>query len=535
MLHQLAAELDQPGRGTSRFAGFHAAWLGVAAMLAIGLAAVGPAVHAQDAAPNAAVASGAGASGAGASGAGAKAATAKTGTPKTGNPKSAGVKNGAKTGSSKTGNTKTGNTKTSGTKTGNTKTSGTKTGDSKTSGAAAGVVPLSRLPASLELPPLPSVMPPAVTLPSVRLPSTPPSSIPTPSTSGGKADARVIGKLDLPPQADCVIYLRGGEAGMGERDLRTKFHLVEQPAAEGVTSGGGHWLLFPGRAAAEGSGSGKPAIAELRRESDQLTFRWLEAAAAEPAARQLANCVLEISAAQSRRFLPLRLTVKGDPLTFQFQDAMQMRWEVPDAPEPWRVKVELRLASKEPRYRFVGNSTLDASQGTTWIEFMDRRSAEALKLKIECELRGDQLRLQASAFFQAPGEPNPVRLSPATYKRAVERVKAVTTQLEGQLAALAAVGKAAAARDGGKGGKAGGGRGKGGESPADLARKQWEKQLAAAREAAKQLDDLAELQRLVDGRGQLLVRAVVDVEGQLVVLLQADKPTIRAGTSKKSS
>ncbi|MFM7070548.1 MAG: hypothetical protein ACKO38_01965 [Planctomycetota bacterium] len=385
---------------------------------------------------------------------------------------------------------------------------------------------LSRLPMSWDLPPLPAM-------------------------GDGNNGAVAIGRLDVPTQADCVVYLRGGEVAASGRSVRAMFHLVEQSPSDDLPEVRGRWLVYPGRAMGEeattagANAGGAPAvdlapsdaalagrgrkaeIAELRRESDQLTFRWLEAAASMPSARQLANCVLEISAAQSRRFLPLRKTAKGEPLTFQFQEPMQARWELADAPEPGRVKVELRLGSKEPRYRFVGNSTLDASQGQTWIEFMDRRSAEALKLKIECELRGDQLRLQAAAFFQSPGEPNPVRLSPATYKRAVERVKAAMTQIEGQLATLAAAGKAAAARSGG--GKAGGkggaaARGKNADSPAELARKQWEKQLAAAREASKQLDDLAELQKLVDGRGQLLVRVVMEVEGQSVVLLQADKP-----------
>jgi hypothetical protein len=109
--------------------------------------------------------------------------------------------------------------------------------------------------------------------------------------------------------------------------------------------------------------------------------------------------------------------------------------------------------------------------------------------------------------------------------------------LEGQLAALAAAGKAAARNGAGKaGGKSGAtARGKNADSPAELARKQWEKQLAAAREASKQLDDLAELQKLVDGRGQLLVRVVMEVEGQSVVLLQADKPTDRIGKPKSGS
>lgn len=399
---------------------------------------------------------------------------------------------------------------------------------------------LSRLPMSWELPPLPA-------------------------SGAGHGDAVVIGRLDVPTQADCVVYLRGGEMAASGRAVRAMFHLVEQSPREEMPEVRGRWLIYPGRAIGEGatvegantseaptgnlalsdapsdaavaSRARKVEIAELRRESDQLTFRWMEAAASTPSARQLANCVLEISAAQSRRFLPLRKTTKGEPLTFQFQEPMQSRWELADAPEPGRVKVELRLGSKEPRYRFVGNSTLEASQGQTWIEFMDRRSAEALKLKIECELRGDQLRLQAAAFFQSPGEPNPVRLSPATYKRAVERVRAATTQLEGQLAALAAAGKAAARNGAGKaGGKSGAtARGKNADSPAELARKQWEKQLAAAREASKQLDDLAELQKLVDGRGQLLVRVVMEVEGQSVVLLQADKPTDRIGKPKSGS
>lgn len=327
-----------------------------------------------------------------------------------------------------------------------------------------------------------------------------PSSIELPDhkAAGGESPPRVVlGKLNIDPAAICLIYLKGGGEAIRGRGGKGRFEL-EEIESDGKEAA---WRvsLIDGEAT---------AIAQITRRENALSFAWLPAAAERDECKQLANCLLELSAGKGKLLLPLRRPTRGEPLTLNFgEPTIVARWDVATAPDPGRIKVELRMGSREPRYRFVGGSTISAARGSTWIEYMDKRSAEALKLKVECDYKNG-VQLTVTPYFQMPGDSQVVRLSAATYKKARQQADLAVQQLNVQLAALPPGGK--------KGGKQG-------ASPAAQLRGQLEKRLAAAQAAQSQLANVAEIRDAVDGKGKILVRALMEVEGQPVDLVLADK------------
>ncbi|MFO0816345.1 MAG: hypothetical protein U1A77_00305 [Pirellulales bacterium] len=322
--------------------------------------------------------------------------------------------------------------------------------------------------------------------------------LPDPKASPSEKPPRVaLGKLNIDPAAICLIYLKGGEEAVRGRGGKGRFELEEIEASGQEAS----WRV----SLVDGEST---AIAQVVRQQNALSFQWLPAAAERDECKQLANCLLELSAGKGKLLLPLRRPTRGDPLTLSFDEpTIVARWEVATPPEPSRIKVELRMGAREPRYRFVGGSTISAARGSTWIEYMDKRSAEALKLKVECEYKNG-VQLTVTPFFQIPGDTQVVRLSGSTYKKAKEQTELAVRQLTAQLAALPPASK--------KGGK-------GQSSPVAQLRGQIEKRLAAAQTAQTQLANIAEIRDAVDGKGKILVRATMEVEGQLVDLVLADK------------
>lgn len=322
------------------------------------------------------------------------------------------------------------------------------------------------------------------------------------------AKSMSIGKLNVDPAALCLIYLRGGDDALIGRGSKLRF-VLEEAEQDG---GASRWIISVASGPASGPTT-STAIAEVVRRDNLLRLDWLPAAATQADAGQLANCLLELAAGQGKHVVALRKPVLGAPIAFQFDEPMMGRWDVDSSPDPGRIKVELKLGSREPRYRFVGSSTIDAARGSTWIEFMDRRSTEALKLKVESQFKKG-LQLTVTPFFQSPGESQLVRLTPAAYKRAVDRARLLGQQLEVQLASLP---------KGGSGGGKKGGKGKSGP-PSGVAqlRDQLEKQLAVARAAQTQLADLADIQKALDGQGKLWIRATMDVDGHSVELVKAE-------------
>ena len=141
---------------------------------------------------------------------------------------------------------------------------------------------------------------------------------------------------------------------------------------------------------------------------------------------------------------------------------------------------------------------------------MDRRTTEALKLKVESDWKRDSLQIQATPYFEMPGEKQPVKFTAAAHKKAVERAHAAVVQLEAQLASLPA-----------NSGKQKGKPKAGSPNPAVAnVRDALQKQLTAARAAESQLADLLQIKKAIDGEGKLLIRATVEVDGQLLELLQ---------------
>ncbi|HND55014.1 MAG TPA: hypothetical protein PLV92_21520 [Pirellulaceae bacterium] len=389
--------------------------------------------------------------------------------------------------------------------------------------------PLAAFPATFALPPIPGADAPkaAATNDANKIDAAKIESDKTGATKSGSTTPSVIGKVALEKNAIVLLHLFGGEEL--PRSAGSRRRLTLEPEAEGDGHQWRIWLREASEPAAGGkSAAGSPAIgsqssteasdasgpgvaiAELKRSDDRLTFAWTAQASSQPLAAQLANCVLEVSAGKGRRFIPLRKTQKVAPLTLALDDNMTARWELDDLPDPRRIRVELRMGSKEPRYRFVGSSTIEASRGSTWIEFMDRRSTEALKLKIESEVkRGVQLTV--TPYFQLPGETQLTKFSPTSVRRAEERVNQIASQLELQLKALPD-------GDGGKGKGKDKNKAKGASTPAARAREQIQQQLKLVHSAQTQLADLREIQKAVDGKGKLHARVVFDAEGQVIEL-----------------
>ncbi|MFO0871658.1 MAG: hypothetical protein U0935_22260 [Pirellulales bacterium] len=222
--------------------------------------------------------------------------------------------------------------------------------------------------------------------------------------------------------------------------------------------------------------------------------------------------------AESGQLFPLRLA-----------DRLVMRWRLARDPRPddaggagtagaatgpgagvddWRVEVRL-VPRSLPKWRLVGSSLLQASRDTTWLEFVETKADQVLKLKLEC-CWTDRLELAVTPFFQLAPTAQPLPLTPAHRQRAEQLTVLTGQRLTTQLQWLAA-------RSGG-GGKGGGGSGGGGTAQATAWRKQLEQQLKIVQAARERLAHLDQLQQTLQQEGRLQVRLLSFSTGEEIPL-----------------
>lgn len=209
------------------------------------------------------------------------------------------------------------------------------------------------------------------------------------------------------------------------------------------------------------------------------------------------------------QFLQLRLSEPlvgrwriADPLESPPKGGPRIVWE------PSELRLEVRLLPRSlPRWRLVGSSSLNAARDSTWLEFVQSKSDQVLKLKVDCRWT-NCLELVVSSHFQLGPEAAPVPLTPANRHKAEQFTQFMGQRLTTQLQWLTARG----------GGGAGGGRGGTGAAKMVELKKQLEQQLKVVESARLRLEHLATLQQTLEQEGRVHVRLVSPATGEEVPL-----------------
>lgn len=376
-----------------------------------------------------------------------------------------------------------------------------------TKAAASKSAPKGAAPAAAKPAAKPASVAGAKSKPAASRPTTPlasfPAAVAVPAldreSSAASLQPVVWGPVTFGPESICILHLMNESGALpGGKSFG-----LEAIAAGDVER---EWDFF---VRAAGMESGGEQIAKLLLRDQQLRFQWTAAALDEPLAERLANVALKISIGADSKMVALRRPTRIPMVTLATDSTLTPRWELPAAPITSSLRVELRLASREPRYRFVGPAILSQKEPTTWIEFGIRsKDDQGLKMKLTADFR-QGVGLKIEPFFQLNAQAKVLPLSDASLKRAETESEQMVTQLKARLAQLGAI------AGGGKGDK--NKSGKGGKSaaqnsPAALLRRQLESQLKLAENARSQVGEIRSLMKTVDGKSKLHVRVYHEVE-----------------------
>jgi hypothetical protein len=344
-----------------------------------------------------------------------------------------------------------------------TKTNETKSPASKTSGPTIEDV-LAGLPA-------------AVNLPKIETPPAKPVA---------------LGKAPVPATALVAVAFHGSEIGTKARPR--SFSLI--PQGEEFTTRVWQIQLSPAKAKEE-----PLVVAKLSIENQQLMFQWSAAAAEDPQAALLVNCVFTISAGRTQKKIAFRKPIKGAPLPIQLTKETSVKWEIPAAPEVARIKIDLSTPAKTPRHRFIGKASLQPNGEGTWLEFTEKDIAGMVRVQIECKMRA-QLELTATPFLVF--QEKKTELTSASIKRLETQLQQHAKTLEQQIALAAQFTK---------------GREK--DAKATAAKTALEKQLSQLDATRTKLKNLSQFIEKTPELPPLQLRAYVETESVLVDLMSS--------------
>jgi hypothetical protein len=205
--------------------------------------------------------------------------------------------------------------------------------------------------------------------PSRSVPSSPPQKTPPGSGSLFKEGPRlptsptIVPQLPnpssaevwpLPPvsssEPEVLATVEGADAGWSvtvrstAADLRVGMAILLEPEGEP-----GNWALKYGSgvsqavgvAYSQGSGA-KEVLARLHRQENNLTFAWAAAPSDPQVQRQVANCLVDITAGTTKRVGQLREPLDGKPIALDLTtDKQVVALQIPDPPKGDTVRFEI--------------------------------------------------------------------------------------------------------------------------------------------------------------------------------------------------
>jgi len=148
-------------------------------------------------------------------------------------------------------------------------------------------------------------------------------------------------------------------------------------------------------------------IARFAVREYQLWFRWAEAAAQLPAARQLRNCLLQLATPAEKHQLALRLPMQGSANQLPSEAAeFQIPLELPDLPKPELLRLEMEVSYNGTPASVKGNSTVTRLSKRLDFSFVATAAAgEPPPVEVQVTLRSlpdGVLALQAVARLDTP-------------------------------------------------------------------------------------------------------------------------------------
>ncbi|HND54690.1 MAG TPA: hypothetical protein PLV92_19900 [Pirellulaceae bacterium] len=170
-------------------------------------------------------------------------------------------------------------------------------------------------------------------------------------------------------------------------------------------------------------------------------------------------------------------------------------------------QVELRVMPKGLlKSRFVGSSMMTAAKGETWIEFLQTKPDQVLKLHVTCQY-SDHLELHVVPLFQLHPDQRPVLLTPANRRKA-ELLTVVGLQRAN--AYLHWLNAKASATKGGKGGPQ--------TAKIAAAKKQMQQSIKLLEAARERLEHLGILLAQLEQEGKLHIRLIDSRTGKEIPL-----------------
>lgn len=319
-------------------------------------------------------------------------------------------------------------------------------------------------------------------------------NLPATTADGPSAAPQLLGKIAIAPQALCVVHLLGGgELTKGKQKLALE-------AGENGTALR-DWEIFVREKTAE---SGGKKVAHLALKNGELTFAWTADSATEPLAPLLANCVLNFASGAKSHALALRTALVGEPLSIELLKSTTGKWEIPAAPDPDKILLEIAVNGPLPPHGFKGDQPVKADKGNldVQIKFGDRPDeAEFLTLKLETTMK-KALQISETAWIKPLFYPKAEKLTVANLKKARQLSASAQATLYGNLEQL----KKTGAQDE--------------VTKANMARLEEGNTLALR--TGQHLEQLQQLTQAAGPPGVIHVRAYYMADGKRVDLLKTD-------------
>jgi hypothetical protein len=216
-----------------------------------------------------------------------------------------------------------------------------------------------------------------------------------PETAGGQPmtgalDPLPLGTCKLDEQTALAIVLHVGDTPV--RGSKQKFDL--QPKAGTARE----WDVTL-------SGAGTPAvIANLSVKDNNLQFQWTDEAVKQaPAARQLCNCALDLTAGAAQHNVALRTPELGAPLVVEIDKANPgVKWPLADVPAPKQVYIQVTRVEEIRKYR--QDPKLPVSIGDSlqiWAGEDEKSLPLGLNLVSSTTARGVEIKLQPQVKFES--------------------------------------------------------------------------------------------------------------------------------------
>jgi hypothetical protein len=262
-----------------------------------------------------------------------------------------------------------------------------------------------------------------------------PSSMALPPLAGADLKPVVVGSAHVTEQQIVAVSLAGGESAPRSKPRA----FVLSTVGDELTSRTWQIHLTPAK-------KDDPAIhvATWEIKNQKLLFSWSKFAELDPLSELLCNCVFQISAGPTQKKIALRKKASGEKMTLNFNEETVAKWEIPNAPEGGRLKIECDFSFKFPRHRVVGSAILKGSGEDCWIEITEREVAGMLLFHIETKMKS-HLELRATPFLLLGDKK--MEYSEAAVKKSIAQLEAVVAENQESLKRIQ---QAVAARNKGK-------------------------------------------------------------------------------------